>query len=397
MKKGMIIKRIARKVHAGMIKMLSSKHPVTVDYTLRLTENIGRNFCNEAQPKALLCYIPFDLVNIVIRGGMTHCNQLEFYQMIHYFIDRGYCLDICSYDYQGEIKTNYYDVILGFGNAFFDAREKNTEAKDVFFMTENPYIISMTKEIERLNYFRTRHGFVPKNYKYRSGRCFKQDDELQCKRIIAMGDISFLMRPNIDVQRLFPTGFSDPEYHPRFEERKMTSFLCLASDGFIHKGYDLILEVFSRHPEWKLYFCGTGLQVQAEKLKLKIHENVIDCGFVKIPSQRFEELCDECAAAVLFSCSEATSTSLLTAMRMGLVPITCRGNGFEICGDHVLFTDGFHLEEIERALSSFECMTTEEYNVLSRRIYKYANDLFNLENFTNEFYKIMDRMIMDGR
>lgn len=236
--------------------------------------------------------------------------------MIQYFINRGYCLNICSYDYHGKVKSNFYDVVFGLENAFFDAKEKNTKAIDIFFITENPYAISMMRETEQIDYFRVRHGDVLKNFIYRFGKCFKQDDELKCQRIITMGDTTYLTRPVLDVQRIFPTVFFDLDYRPKYENRKMTSFLCLASDGFIHKGYDLALEVFSLHPEWTLYFCGTGVQVQAERLKIKIPVNVIDCGFVKIPSQRFRELCFKCAAVVLFSCSEVMSTSLLTSMCM---------------------------------------------------------------------------------
>lgn len=388
-----MIKRIFNIAKKRLVNLIIKNFDIPVDYTSRITENIGLDFLNPNQPKALLCYIPFDLVNSVIRGGITHCNQPEFYQMIRYFIDKGYALDICSYDYKGAVKDNYYDVILGFGDVFFRAKAVNPNVKNILWITENPYYISMSREKRRLEYFAERHGRLPKNYAFRSGRCFKEDDEKKCDHIITMGDISYLERNDAVVQRIFPTGFSDKTYIPSPETRDRKSFLCLASDGFIHKGYDLLLELFAMHADWKLYYCGDNLKGQADKIGVAIPENIIDCGFVKIPSEKFRKLCDTCSSILLFSCSEGMSTSLLTAMKMGLVPITCKGNGMEVCEDKVLFSDDYHLESIEKAIDNFIQISESEYTVLIKEIYHYANSTFNLDMFDRSFHQIMDKLL----
>ena len=221
-----------------------------------IVENIGLDFLKPDQPRALICYIDFDVINKVIRTGTTHSNQPEYYQIIRYFIDLGYAVDICSYDYRGEVKTDYYDVIFGFGVSFFNAKEANPAAKEIFFMTENPYNISVSREKARIKYFVERHGDLPDSYTLRSGRCFQEGDETRCKRILTFGDEKLINAPEAITRRIFPSGFGDDKYVMNLESRNRKKFLCLASDGFIHKGYDLLLDVFSRHPDWSLALCG---------------------------------------------------------------------------------------------------------------------------------------------
>lgn len=397
MKKNSMIAYYARRARKSVAfrfgKLMKHGRPKAKELQQDMTENIGIDFLRKEQPRALLCYISFDAVGKIIRTGITHCNQPEFYLMIRYFIDEGYSLDICSFNFDGEFKKDYYDVILGFGKAFFKARECNKNAKDIFLMTENPYYISMKREQERLDYFKERHGFIPKYYRYRSGRCFQEDDEKKCSRILAMGDESYLKRDDVILKRLIPTGFFDDGYVPDICNRDKKSFLCLASDGFIHKGYDLLLELFQRHPEWTLYFCGGVLKEHAEELNIMISDNILDCGFVSIPSQRFRQICDKCASSVLFSCSEGMSTSLLTSMRMGLVPITCSGNGMEICGEGIIFSEGYHLDEIERAMEKITDMDDMAYTNYSEKIFEYANQTFTLNEYAKRFSKYVEELL----
>lgn len=64
-----MIKRIFNIAKKRLVNLIIKNFDIPVDYTSRITENIGLDFLNPNQPKALLCYIPFDLVNSVIRGG----------------------------------------------------------------------------------------------------------------------------------------------------------------------------------------------------------------------------------------------------------------------------------------------------------------------------------------
>ena len=136
-----------------------------------------------------------------------------------------------------------------------------------------------------------------------------------------------------------------------------------------------------------------GICGHVKRLKLQLPDNITIYEFVKIPSPQFRELCDLCSAILLFSCSEGMSTSLITGMRSGLVPLTCKNNGMEVCEDMVIFSEGFHLEEIETAMIKFIDMDDNSYIRLCNNIYDYANDVFTLEHFEVSFRKAMDELI----
>jgi glycosyltransferase involved in cell wall biosynthesis len=120
--------------------------------------------------------------------------------------------------------------------------------------------------------------------------------------------------------------------------RSPTSFLFLGSVGQVHKGLDILLEVFAKRPSLQLFVCGHFAQesdfCRAYRRELFTTPNIVPLGFLDIRSDRFREVASRCSFVVMPSCAEGMSGSVLTGMSAGLVPIVSRECGLSGRGIH---------------------------------------------------------------
>lgn len=328
-------------------------------------------------------------------SGALHTNRSEFFQIINCLIERNYCIDVCAHDDVkaiGYIEKQEYDIIFGLGEVF-RWTVKNKKAYKILYMTENPYYISYLREKERVEYFYQRHH--KKVELVRTGKFFKKDEEKNVDAIICMGEKKYFNNTEVYVNRIIPTGFFNNKF--MFENCiwKKNSFLVLGTDGFIHKGIDLLIEIFNNHPEWELFICGKDIdKIVKKELNLKIrYSNIHNCGYVNIGSDSFLELVYNCSFILLPSCSEATSTSILTGMRHGLIPVVTKGNGFDEMRDYCYFFESFHLEDIEKGIIQTQKLTLEEIEYKSRNIYEYSNEMFTLCKFKDAMSEALNGVI----
>jgi len=140
-----------------------------------------------------------------------------------------------------------------------------------------------------------------------------------------------------------------------FTRKRPTSFLFIASHGQVHKGLDLVLEVFAKRPDLELFVCSMFAEekdfVSLYEIELYRTSNIHPIGFTDIRGQMFRYMADRCSFALLPSCSEGISGSALTAMSAGLIPIASRECGFE--EDEVHHLRECTIEEIARTADEY--------------------------------------------
>lgn len=362
----------------------------------RRSENIvlGINQnCLKDQPKILLSYMDYNRTAYSMRNAKVHTNLQEMIQMIRVLIEMDFCIDVCGCnnpDAALEMPSDYYDYILGFGDMFRLAKKRNPKAYTIIYMTENPYAISYKNEQERITYFfeRTKRkiGFA------RTGKFYAEGDEELADAIICLGETNYFTG-NI-VYRVYPSAFKNEKYDNNIQcERKSTNFLVFGTKGFVHKGNDLLLEVFAKHPEWTLYLCGSGIAQECRSIGMKLPENVFDCGFVNVDSAKYLELVRICSFVLLPSCSEGMSTALLTCMRHGLIPVTMHGTGMDELEAYCEYFEGFCISQIDQKLCELADMNDTSRIEQSNKIYEYANKIFVLEEYTKKMKNILTQII----
>ena len=158
------VKSILKKFH---LEKIGQEH---------LIADINRD-CTRTQKKILLCYLDYERTVRELNRHFGHTNRQEMMQIVKVCIELDLRIDICAcYDMGAfeQIREHYYDYIFGFGETFFHAKEKNPEAKAIFYTTENPYYVSFERETERLHYLKERTG--RSFHLDRTGVYYKKDD-----------------------------------------------------------------------------------------------------------------------------------------------------------------------------------------------------------------------------
>lgn len=364
----------------------------------RFVPDINRDF-TKIQKRVLIVYLDMFQAsnqihkNLKKESGTCHTNRYEFFQIIKCFIQLDCCIDICAnYDKEAinYIKEREYDIVFGLGDIFRYVCSKGNAKYKILYLTENPYSVSLKKESERIAYFKERTG--KQISLYRTGMFFKDGDENYADAIVCLGEKQYLLNSNKKVKKLYPTGFYNSKIK-NFSQRDKKSFLVFGTDGFVHKGIDLLIEVFNKNLDWNLYICGYQVESQMDRLDLKHTDNIHDCGYIDVESNVFFELIGKCTYIVQPSCSEATSTAVLTGMRHGLIPIVMHGNGFDDFSQYCYFFDGYKIEQIEQNLKDVLKHSPSDIQSMSKKIYEYANAHFNLNYFFESMYKILEELI----
>ena len=137
----------------------------------------------------------------------------------------------------------------------------------------------------------------------------------------------------LPICRIVPSTSPAVRFDPAWMAcRNSRSFLCFSGNGFIAKGVDVVVEAFAGMPDLTVHIAGPKDDVAFWEAYGEVIEscpNVVYEGFLAVEGRRFNELCGQCAFVILPSASEGACTSVATAMRAGLVPITTYETGVD--------------------------------------------------------------------
>ena len=120
---------------------------------------------------------------------------------------------------------------------------------------------------------------------------------------------------------------------PSIRNKSPKSFLYLGGHGLICKGLDLVLEAFDGLSDLTLDICAPSTEYDfwsyyqpllSRNPQIKFH------GFVDITGALFREITSHTAFNIFPSSSEGCATSVVTAMRRGVVPVVTRESGIDL-------------------------------------------------------------------
>lgn len=344
------------------------------------------------QKKAVICYQTNCYYTNLGKIGIYRTQPFEILKMVNTFSSLGYVIDIidCIDSKALEIvKDKKYDLIFGFGENFYQLTNLNPSAKSIFYMTENHPEFSYREEKKRLDYFYTRYG-RKLNIK-RSGKYYKLSHMQKAySHVITMGESSLLTSQYSNPYVIFPTGLinTDFEFYNKKHMNARKHFLWLGSTGAVHKGLDLLLDVFSHREDIVLHICGLE-KMDRKLLKMSKRENIVDEGLIFIKSETFLQLVDKCSFIILPSCSEACSTSITTGMLHGLIPVVMKDAGFTRLGNNAIFLEDFKIDYLEEKINELSNSDSDSLSSFSRQVYTFARQNFTIQDFENRFKTII--------
>lgn len=365
--------------------------------------NINIDLTKLNQKKALIAYTSMVGVDI---ENIPHANLHHLNQMIYCLVHRDYCIDLCRYDdvdFFEENKATHYDVLIGMGAVYKKFVQQGNVGKKILFLTENDPKVVVEKYNERIVYFMERHPQLSAVRATVRQNCFDRE-------MISLSDAVIVMNSDYNASTLYEAcstiytinsnALFNSSYHFCIEElekeieQTKLSFVIFGVNGLIHKGLDILIDVFEKLPECTLNVYGISSKEKHlfEKLSRK---NTIDCGSVNVLSDAFiSEVVKKNSFVILDSCSEGMSTGVATCMAHGLIPIVTKETGF-IAAPCIFELPGYKVEDVLNYLKNrILSMNNNEVLRLREATYSFAHENFNICKFTERFNSILDKELI---
>lgn len=352
---------------------------------------ISNIFYTNFKKNGLIVYI----TNPFFTNENPHSNYEQSRIIARILFDFKYNVDIIDYIYYKDIniENKKYDLIIlvDINQYQYFAKYKNDKCKVVGYLTGSNLEFSNLAERLRLKYFYFRHNIMLKERRtvrnLYSCECVKSIDAfflignqftLSTYKKLKLKNV-FMIANNAN-RKSVTTDIN-------FDKKNSKSFLYLGSSGQILKGLDILLDVFCKNPDLKLYLCGGDFN---ERDFWNFYSNIIDScrnivklGFLDIESSEFKDVVDECCYIVSLSSSEGCSGSVLSGMSYGLVPIITRETGVDSI--YSVIVDDVNIENVEniiRQCSNIDLEKIKEYSMQNLRLY---HDCYTINNFEVSF------------
>lgn len=376
-----ILKNIKYKC-VNNIKKNINKYNIVFNINNDLTKN---------QKKAIVIYIDMNF-KVHFDEKIYHTQILEMNQIVKNLIDRDYCIDIVNVHETlalSKIKDKKYDLIIGLGDLFEKMCIQNPQAKKIIYVTENHPKFSYEKEKERIEYYYLRHNRREKLV--RSNVYYKESHFKNIDGAIIMGEKIYFDKYDFPIITIEPTGLINYKY--KYDKRNYSkskkNFLWFGGSGVIHKGLDILIDIFSNRKDIMLHVCGVD-EKERRRFKIKQTENIKLYGKINVNSNEYLDLIRKCSFVILPSCSEAHSTGVLTCMRHSLIPIVMKNSGFSRLQDNAIFLDDYKQEYIDKKLSEVSNYSNDMIQNMDKKVYDFAQLNFNINKYDKNIKECFD-------
>jgi len=344
------------------------------------------------QKRVIICYQTTSHFFDLDEESKGRTQPYEILSIIKVFSELNYCIDVigCN-DLQAlnYVSNKKYDVIFGFGEAFYQLTNYQPDAISVLYMTEHHPAFSYKEEQKRLDYFYARHKRTTNIS--RSGLYYKLHHlNRKYSYVITLSEIEPFIAQYKKPYSLFPTGIFNINYSFKRKNFEIARkhFLWLGSKGVIHKGLDLLIDIFQKRSDVILHIGGLS-KAEKKVLPWKDSSNIIDHGQINIRSDLFLKIVEQCAYIILPSCSEGFSTSISTGMLHGLIPVVMKGTGFNRLNNKAVLLEDYKIEYIESALNELANKSSHELNEVSNEVFKFAHQNFSVKAFKENIQEII--------
>lgn len=354
----------------------------------------GTNFSK----KVLISYINYPF----LEGPSGHSNTAEAIKIANIFRQKKYNVDIINFNAKFErirFLEKHYDVVFGLEPNFLKAVRRFNPEKSIYYATGSYYEFQNKAEKERITDLKKRKGVLLSAVRYvaphnsasladaticignnQTKKTYKNKcKQIECVRVSASSSYCF----------------SDIKSEKKWKEAG-NNFLWFGSSGAVHKGLDLLLEIFSRNPSLNLYICGN---IIAEKDFLRLYKkelfqlpNVHFVGFVKPSSGEFKKIVLKCGFVLMPSCSEGMNSSIPTCMYSGLVPLVSKETGLDVSTVGTVFENN-DIKTIEAGILNFSRKDQKWLKIKSEEASAFAIKNNTLNIFEEDFKKALNNIL----
>ncbi|MDE2173232.1 MAG: glycosyltransferase family 4 protein [Patescibacteria group bacterium] len=323
-----------------------------------------------------------------------HTNYWECYEMACIFAERGYAVDVISWNNRTFVpKKNYRVCVDNQNNLERLARFLPKDCKKVMHITTSEQGFQNSAELKRLEALKEQRGVVLQPHRQLPPT---KNPEI-ADYLEGFGNRTVHATYARFNKPIFPIPisavklFNFPEHKDFKVARK--NFLWFGGGGAVLKGLDLVLEAFSKNPDLTLHVCGPVAAekdfAQAYTKELYETPNIHYHGRVDVDSDLFAELADTCGALMYPAFSEGTSGAVVQAMHAGVVPILTREAGISEDAECILMENPT-VDSVDEAARSFAALPPEIIRDKARAIRSYVREHYTRELFSNAYAAFID-------
>lgn len=336
-----------------------------------------------------------------------HSNKWESLEIARIFTELGYDVDAIEFDNFQFIPKRHYDAIfdifinLARLEPYLDA----TTIKFLHATGSDPYYQNEAEQrrVAATNQRRGSHC-TPK-------RQIAQPD--QSRRAIEIADVCSLigsehtlatypqaLREKFTLVPVSASPIGAGKKLPGAFVPEKREFLWYFGAGAIHKGLDLLLEVFAKNPQWTLNIVG---MIDGEKdfLSTYHHEltelpNIRYHGNFPSDSRDFQRILSNVFCVVAPTCSEGISPAIVTCLQIGLYPVISRDTGVTLPDGYGTYLEECSLQEIEAAIGSVFALPTPYLTEQITFIQNFALNTYSRQRFRETMYNLI-KSSLDAR
>ena len=348
------------------------------------------------QKRVLVSYLPSSVLWKENDSRFNyHSNSWECRQIVRLFADNGFIVDVISYLDQRFKLKNEYDVIFDINKNLIRYSTPITKYRIMHCTGSNPRY-SNKALLERIENLRNRKG------RYLNPRRLIPETEIESFE----RNLEFVTHITLLGNEITKNTYSK-NYHDKIFKSPVTGsiltkkrdierfipkkeFLWFGGSGAVHKGLDLVLEVFQKHAELFLHVVGPYEQerdfVETYSYELYHCPNIKSHGYLSPSSPEFFEITKNVIGHILPSCSEATSSAAITCMQFGLLPILSINCGVSIIeGENGFLLKTCSLNEIESAILKVCDLNEVEIKTIVNNSQECALSEYSHDGFSQSF------------
>jgi hypothetical protein len=358
----------------------------------------NQNIFNTDYNKCVLVSYILPPINDTV--DLTHSNSQESKVIAETFKSMNYNVDVYHYKYcDGPINYEKYDVIFGFGHPFDNSFYTECSTTRIYYATGAHVCFQNDAELNRISNLQERKGELLKPRRIVS-ETWSASTHLS-DAMITLGD-QFTVSTYKDFfdNTIFQIPVSAYNFHPKSSlERDIDDasdhFLWIGSSGLVHKGLDLLLDVFSGHTKKHLHICGPKEDDFFELYYEELFEteNIHYHGWVDISSNEFKRIVEQCLFTIFPSCSEGGAGSVITAMKTGLIPITIKTASVHL-GDFGFLIDDASISSIIGCVSEASNLSEDELEERSQKSFRYSTQIHSIDNYQEELTLALESILV---
>lgn len=341
--------------------------------------------------RVLLSYI-VDAVLVRRESELPHSHP-HFWEtgaMAQAFRVEGYAVDVIHWTRRGALPRTDYDIYVDVRRNFDRyAAQLPSSCLKIAHMDTAHHRVHNGNQRQRLEDLQRRRGISLAPFKLIEENRAAENADL----ITVLGNdftIESFVFAGKPIRRIRLSNAFD---YPFPDDRDITAarrrFLWLGSEGFVHKGLDLVLEAFAGLPDQHLTVCGPIEREPAFRKAfadlLYRKPNIRTEGWVDVAGPRFRDLARQCLAMVYPSCSEGGGGGVITAMHAGLIPVVTREASVDMAPDRGVILPVATVDSIRTAVRKLAATPPAELEAMARAAWTWAQEFHTRERFRREY------------